>query len=84
MEQASPDVVEHGACTDSDTDGIDGFDDSVDDVWACLEQVGNEQVEQVQHGVFAAEANDTKSHVLDDGGTGLTMDLVAVDQGVFK
>lgn len=63
---------------------IDRFNDAVDHVRGCFEEVGPEEVEEVDHGVFAAEADDAEGDVFDDAGGGLAVDLVAVDEGVFE
>src|SRR6266566_1017272 len=60
MEQSSPDVVEHNPRADSHADGLDGLDDAVDDVRARLEEVRVQQVEQVHHGVLAAQPDNAQ------------------------
>ncbi|KAK6423580.1 hypothetical protein LTR95_016518 [Oleoguttula sp. CCFEE 5521] len=74
-------VIQHCARADGHSIGINGLDDSVDDVGACFEEFRNEEVEQLEHGVIAAQADDAESHVLDDRGAGLAVHLFAIDEG---
>lgn len=38
----------------------------------------------MHHGVLAAQPDDAESNVLDDGGSSLPMDLIAINQRVFE
>lgn len=38
----------------------------------------------MHHGIFATEARDTESEMFDDGASSLSMDEIAVGEGIFK
>lgn len=56
----------------------------VDDVGVCFEKVWVEEVEEMNYCVFVVEVDYVESDVFNDGGGGLMMDLIMVDECVFE
>ena len=84
MKKTRPDIIHHGPGADRKPNRINGLNNAVDDVRARLEEVGVQQVEEMEHGVLAAEPHDAEGDVLDDACGCLAVHLVAVDEGVFQ
>ena len=78
------DVAEEDTRAESDPHRLDGLHDGADDVRRGLEAVRPDEVHEVHHRVFAAEAGDAEGQVLDDDAGGLSVDEVAVGQGVLE
>ncbi len=84
VEKALQDVTHQHTRSETYPHRLDRFHDSADDVRTGLEDVGPHQVEQVGQGLFVTETRYADRQVLDDGGSGLTVDVVSVGQGVFQ
>ena len=53
-------------------------------MWGRLEAIGPDEVHEVEHRVFAAEAGDTEREMLDDGARGLTVNEVTIGERVLE
>mmetsp|Transcript_11357 Transcript_11357/g.20623 ORF Transcript_11357/g.20623 Transcript_11357/m.20623 type:complete len:664 (+) Transcript_11357:201-2192(+) len=84
VEQALKDVEHEVVGTDGYHDAVDGVKARVDDVGGLLEDVGPDEVQQVDAALFAAEAGDSEGEVPDGGAGGLPVDVVPVHQGVLE
>ena len=53
VKEAGPDIVHDKGSAYGHADALNGLHDSVNDVRAGFEEIGPEEVEQMDHGVFA-------------------------------
>ena len=66
MENPCPHIVHHHARPNRHAYSINGLDNPINNVRRRLEKIRVQQIEQVQHSVFAAEPHDAEGNVLDD------------------
>ena len=84
VEEALQDVAEQDAWPKRDAHRLNGLHDGADDVWRGLEAVRPDEVHEVEHCVLAVEASNAEGEVLNDDAGRLTMDKVAVREGVLE
>lgn len=71
MEQALQRVGQNLCCAESDTHATNGIHDGTNHVRRCFENVGPDEVEEVDERVLRAKAVDAKRHVLNGRGSSL-------------
>jgi hypothetical protein len=83
MEKTSPDRAAEDATANSHSNGTNSLDNSVNDVRRRLKEIRDKKIEKMNHGILATKSHNPKGNMLDHGGGSLSVDLVAVDQGIF-